>query len=232
VRVFRADATFPQGVAPLHVWVKVRLRNKDALAYLVHEYATLLESDMSSLTRSDISWCRLLLEVADTEVLPSYQWIEYIRRSGAKHIFQIFLKVDQILPRFNSFGIGKRSTTYWRPIESAPKQFAGEGSGSASVGSGGSLSSNMAKGGSETGTMGGGKPNLVKDQSVTGRGSQGGDAEHGKGDTSRGSITGRGSTAFGSGKGDTSMSSGVTSILVKDDSDLVIGKGNKGILIS
>jgi hypothetical protein len=175
VRVFRADEAFPQCVAPLHVWVKVTdmpfgLRNKDALVYLVHEYATLLESDMSSLTGSDIPLCLLLLEVADTEVLPSYQWIEYIRHSGAKHIFQIFLEVDQILPRSNSSGIGKRSTTYWRPMEPAPKQFAGEGSGSASVGSGGSLSSSMAKGGSETGIMGGGKPNMVKDQSVTGRG--------------------------------------------------------------
>jgi hypothetical protein len=53
------------------------LRNRDALTYLVYEYVILFYFDMSSLIRSDIFWCRVLLENTDPEVLPSYQWIEY-----------------------------------------------------------------------------------------------------------------------------------------------------------
>jgi hypothetical protein len=46
VRGFRVDAAFPQDRAPLQVWVKITdmpfgLCNKDALTYLVREYATL-----------------------------------------------------------------------------------------------------------------------------------------------------------------------------------------------
>jgi hypothetical protein len=81
---------------------------------------------MSSLIRSDILWCRILLDIADPEVLPSFQWIEYIHRSSEK----IFLRseVDQVLSRSDTSGIGKQSTTYWRSVEPSPKHFAGESS--------------------------------------------------------------------------------------------------------
>jgi hypothetical protein len=112
----------------MQVWVKITdlpvgLRNREAIAYLVLEFATLLECDISSLNRADIPWCRILLEVADSEVVLTYQWIEYLKRSNMKKIFKIFFSVDQILPRASPTGLGKRST-YWRPIEPGPKQFA------------------------------------------------------------------------------------------------------------
>jgi hypothetical protein len=90
----------------------------------------------------------------------SYHWIEYIRRSGTMRIFQVFLEVDQILPRADFSGVGKRSTTYWRLVEPAAKRFASVGSGSVLVGStpggsGGSISSRLVHGGSEGGILGG-----------------------------------------------------------------------------
>jgi hypothetical protein len=47
VRVFKADVAFPQGMDPAHVWVKivdlpVGFCDREVIAYLVHEYATLL----------------------------------------------------------------------------------------------------------------------------------------------------------------------------------------------
>jgi len=88
----------------------VGLRNREAITYLVHEFATLLECDMSYLNRADIPWCRVLLEVANSEVVPTYQWIEYLKRSNMKKVFKIFFSVDQILPRASPTGLGKRST--------------------------------------------------------------------------------------------------------------------------
>jgi hypothetical protein len=90
------------------------------ITYLVHEFVTLLECDMSSLNRSDIPGCQVLLEVADFEVVSDYQWIEYLKRSNMKKIFKIFFSVDQTLPRVSPTGLDKRST-YWRPIEPGPK---------------------------------------------------------------------------------------------------------------
>jgi hypothetical protein len=63
------------------------LRNRDVLAYLVHEYVTFLECDMSSFTRSDILWCRILLDIVVPKILPSFQWIEYIHRYGENIYF-------------------------------------------------------------------------------------------------------------------------------------------------
>jgi hypothetical protein len=85
----------------------VGLRNGEAIAYLVHEFITLLECDISSLNRSDIPWCQVLLEVVDSEVVPAYQLIEYLKRSNTKKIFKIFFSVDQILPRASPTGLGK-----------------------------------------------------------------------------------------------------------------------------
>jgi hypothetical protein len=56
-------------------------------------------------------------------------------------------------------------------MEPTAKRFVGKGSGSAPVGSGGSLSSNMAKGGSEIGILGGGPSSFVNIQSGTSKGS-------------------------------------------------------------
>jgi hypothetical protein len=77
VRIFRANFIFPKGLDPMQVWVKIMdlpvgLRNGEAIAYLVHEFTTLLECDMSSLNRFDIPWCQVLLEVADSEVVLTY----------------------------------------------------------------------------------------------------------------------------------------------------------------
>jgi hypothetical protein len=152
VRVFKVDSTFPQGLDPMQVWVKITdlpvgLRNREANAYLVHEFTTLLECDMSSLTRSDISWCRVLLKVADSEVVPIYQWIEYLKRSDMKKIFKIFFTVEQTLPQATPTGLGKRST-YWRPIEPGPKRFAtGKSGGAGGSGVGGAFGTITSKGG-------------------------------------------------------------------------------------
>jgi uncharacterized membrane protein YgcG len=149
IRVFRADSAFLQGLDLMQVWVKITdlsvgLRNRKVIAYLVHEFATLLECDMVSHYRSNIPWCRVLLEVADYEIILSYQWIEYIKRSNVKKIFKKII-VHQILPRTSPFGLGKRST-YWRPVEPGPKRFAlgksgdlgGSSTGGLGVGTGGS----------------------------------------------------------------------------------------------
>jgi hypothetical protein len=53
-RVFRAESAFPQGLDLMQVWVKITdlpfgLRNREAIVYLVHEFATLLKCDMASL---------------------------------------------------------------------------------------------------------------------------------------------------------------------------------------
>jgi hypothetical protein len=57
--VIRANAFVPKGRDLVHAWVKILempfgLRNREALAYLVHEYTTILECDMYCLTKSDL----------------------------------------------------------------------------------------------------------------------------------------------------------------------------------
>jgi hypothetical protein len=154
-----------------------------------------------------------------------------------KHIFQIFIEIDQVLSRSDTSGIEKWSTTYWRTVEPTPKYFTIEGlekggsdnadlaprdrgkGGSAQVGSGGSVTSNLAKGGSETGHIGGGKPGLATCVigSASGVGTRG---------------VGGGLKVFGAGKGSTNVlnvsSSGVTSIPINGGSGSVAGTSVEG----
>jgi hypothetical protein len=87
--------------------------------------------------------------VADSEVVPAYQWIEYLKRSNMKKIFKIFFSVDQILPRASPTGLGKYFT-YWKPIEPGPKRFATSKMGE--VG-GSSLCGGVSGGGSGTASV-------------------------------------------------------------------------------
>lgn len=89
-----------EGQDPARIWVKVSnmshgLKNREALAYLVHEFVTLLEYDIPTFYGTDLCWCRVMLEVPHEKVILVYQWIEYTHRSGEKKVFKVVFTIDQ-----------------------------------------------------------------------------------------------------------------------------------------
>lgn len=93
------------------------LKNKEALAYLVHKFATLIECNISTFYRTDLRWCKVLLEVPHEEVIPEYQWIEYIRQLSEKKVFKVLYSIDHEASKSApSMALGKCNRTYWKLV--------------------------------------------------------------------------------------------------------------------
>jgi hypothetical protein len=97
----------------------VGLCNREAITYLVYEFAIVLVCDVGSLSVG-CYWRSLILRL-----YLLINELNIVSGPMSRKSLKSFFSVDQVLPRASPLGLGKRCT-YWRPIEPDPKRFASE----------------------------------------------------------------------------------------------------------
>jgi hypothetical protein len=78
--------------------LSVGLRIREALAFLVNVFGTLVDCVTSYVYPTDRPWSKALIEFSHLEVLSHFLWCENIKKNGVKQVFRPVFEVEQIVP--------------------------------------------------------------------------------------------------------------------------------------